>query len=373
MYGILLILPIDKYSIYINNFDGKGFDDSAKYVCLAISEKYPNIKIYWLGNYKKCECKNVKFVKRGSLNSVVRQATSKIWISNVRMPAFSVKRKNQIYIQMWHGIFGIKKIENEIPDALTHRYIWKAKYDSRITDYYISANADNTKSFKKYFWRNNGKILEVGDPRDDIIINATDKEVSALKQKYGYENIKLCLYAPTFRKDGGIRAYNINYNELIKSLNHKYGGKWKIIIRLHPNIADKAKSQIQYDDNIINGSDFKCMEELLLISDVVITDYSSICFDFLYTGKPIFIYASDIDEYSKDRDFHIQLTDLPFSIATNNDELDKSISKFDICDFHNKCNEFMDRFGFIKTGDATEKVCDLIENVIENNDLQVKD
>ena len=363
-YNFLNLLPVKTNSIYVNNFDGKGFDGSTKYIAEMLYERDPNINIYWIGNDENCSCPNVIFVRKGSFKSVVKQATSKLWISNVRMPAFSVKRKGQVYIQTWHGTFAIKKIENECPEALTDRYIWKAKHDSKMTDYYISSNADNSNTFRCFFWRDKGKILEIGDPKDDEIINSTKFDVSKLKKEYGIGQKKVCLYAPTFRKDYSLDAYNIDYEKLLSELTSKFGGEWILYIRLHPTISSKADELIQYNERIINASSIQKTNDLLIMSDFLITDYSSICFDFLFRKKPILIYASDLKEYQNDRNFHIQLEKLPFPLVTNNFELQQAVLNFSESKYSHDINQFLTNYNFVLDGKATLRVCKLIENIM---------
>lgn len=363
-YAFLNLLPLNSRSIFVNNFDGKGFDGSARFIAEMLFLRDPDIKIFWLGYEEECDSLNVEFVRKGSFKSVMKQATSKLWISNVRMPAYSVKRKDQIYIQTWHGTFAIKKIEDECVNALTDRYIWKAKHDSRMTDYYISSNADNSNSFRKYFWRDKGKILEIGDPKDDVIIHATDVDVTFLKQKYKVKGKNVCLYAPTFRKDYSLDAYDIEYDRLLLNLSKRFGGEWVLFIRLHPIISTRANELIQYNEKIINASFIKNSEELLIITDFLITDYSSICFDYLFRKKPVILYASDMKEYQNDRDFHIHLEQLPFPLVSNNLELKNVIMRFDISKYLDDINSFLVKNKFVLSGNATLKVCELIEKIM---------
>jgi CDP-glycerol glycerophosphotransferase len=366
MYRFLNFLPLENNSIFINNFDGKGIYGSAKYIVEEIVGKNQIVKVYWLGIGEKDKNINIQFVSPKSITAMACQAKSKIWISTVRMPAYSVKRKNQYYIQTWHGVFAIKKVENQCPQALTYRYIWKAMHDSKMIDFYISANDDNTKLFENFFWKDKGEILEVGDPRDDIIINATLKDYLRIKKAYHYENKKVCLYAPTFRKDYSFDSYNIDFSLLKSTLENKFGGEWIIAIRLHPVLSSRSNQFVTYTENIIDASNINNGEELLIITDFLITDYSSICFDFIYLKKPIMIYASDIESYKKDRSFHVNIETLPFPIAKTNDELMKNIKTFDRKIFILNVEKFMKLYRFIKTGTATDTVCFLINKLLKN-------
>ena len=156
------------------------------------------------------------------------------------------------------------------------------------------------------------------------------------------ENEKICLYAPTFRVSNSLNVYNIKYETLINGLKSKFNGNWKLLIRLHPNISNSAKDLSVYNCNIINATDYPDIQELLVASDFLITDYSSCIFDYAISKKPAMIYASDINEYKNDRDFEIKLEDTPFPIATNNFELMNAIEKYNIKKYQKLLTKFYD-------------------------------
>lgn len=168
------------------------------------------------------------------------------------------------------------------------------------------------------------------------------------------------MYAPTFRKKDSFKAYNLNLNTLCECLEKKFGGKWKLIVRLHPRLAKDSAKFIEYSDTIIDGSKIDDIQELLSITDLLITDYSSIALDFMNTRRAVVIYASDIEDYKKDRDFHIELESTPFPIATNQTDLEKVIDGFDYDGYQKKLDDFMRRYDFFDNGHASEKVAEKI-------------
>ena len=188
-------------------------------------------------------------------------------------------------------------------------------------------------------------------------------------KKYNYfdfnKNVKICLYAPTFRVDGSLSAYDIDFDRLINNLKKKFGGEWKVLIRLHPNISRKSTSLIRYNKNIIDASRYDDMQELLVAADFMITDYSSCIFDYAISMKKCCIYASDIDDYSKDRGFYLKLDEYPFEIAKNNEELASVIKNFNNDKSKKRIVDFFERVKTFEDGNGTKTVADLISDVVK--------
>lgn len=357
---VLLLFPVKRNKIFINCFDGKGYGDNPKYIYEALIKLDTGLKFIWLNKGTTTTPKqNILYVKPFSIKAIYHQATSKIWISTVRMPFYSIKREKQIYIHTWHAGLALKRVERECENALSSRYKKTAKHDSAMIDYYISSNKDNSILFLKYFWYQGGKILETGSPRNDIFFDISADKICYLKKKYDLGDYKIAIYAPTFRKHKRLNVYSIDCDKLLITLSRQFGGMWKLIIRLHPHIASEA-SDFKYSKDIINGSMINDVQELLAVSDILITDYSSISMDYIYTGRPVFIFATDIEDYEKDRNFHINLRDLPFAISTSNEELFDCIKKFDQSEYTKRINKFKDKYSFFGNGKASETIAKLI-------------
>jgi CDP-glycerol glycerophosphotransferase len=337
------------------------YGDSPKYIIEELKKRDSSMIFVWNSKKRKAQDENkLIYVKRYSLKYFYHLATSKVWISSVRMPYFIFKRKGQIYFQTWHGGLGFKKIEQECENALSSRYIRTAKHDSKMIDYFISGNSDISKLFKEKFWYKNGEILEIGLPRDDLFFMPQENNIIELKEKYNIKNKKVVMYAPTFRKNDPFSAYDIDLENLRRILSERFQGDWQVLVRLHPRLAGISSKFIRYDENIINVSAEGDVQNLLLITDILITDYSSICFDFMNTKRPVFIYASDIEDYRKDRDFHLELEETPFAIATNNQELADIISKFDYELYQKSMNDFIGKYKIFNDGKSSEKIANLI-------------
>ena len=363
-WGLCLILPLKKNRVVISSYYGLGYGDNLKYIVDELL-KNDNAEIIWLvknENIAKTLPSCVKSCDINSFKSIYYLATAKVWVDNCRKPFILKKRKRQYYIQTWHG-FALKQIEKDAENSLSKWYVKTAKKDSKSIDLIISDSEFMDGIYKNSFWYN-GKIERWGSPRNDVILNPKN-----VKEKvYNYLNLnkeaKTVLYAPTFRVDGSLKAYSINYDKLLEALKKRFNCDFVVLVRLHPNVAEKCKDLV-FNDKIISASSYPDMQELLSTVDVVISDYSSLMFDYALTGKPCFQFATDIEEYVKDRSFYFDLTALPFSLSKNNEELEYNLLNFNEGEYAKSLNDFYDKVGMVKNGDASIKTAQFINNLLK--------
>jgi CDP-glycerol glycerophosphotransferase len=293
-----------------------------------------------------------------SIKAFFELASAKVWVDNCRKSLFPLKRKKQIYFQTWHGGIALKKIEKDAEDKLSLYYVKKAKRDSLMIDYCISNSKQLTELYTESFWYK-GEILEYGSPRNDLLVNRNNND-DIVKQNLSLSSdCKIVLYVPTFRKNQSFDAYRINYAEIINTLQYKFGNKWYFLVRLHPNLIMKADS-LQIPEWVINVTSYPDVQELLLITNVLISDYSSVMFDFMLTKRPVFIYADDYSDYKNDRGTYFPLDKTPFLIAENNDQLVNNIMSFDDKNYNKKMDDFLRLMGIYENGNASKLVVDKI-------------
>ncbi len=368
-------LPVDNKKIVFDNFLGFGYGCNPKYITEELLKQNINCKIVWLVQNPKKSRKNfpkkLKLVDIASEKAIYELSTAKIWVDNVRkinlLKRGLEKKNNQIYIQTWHGSLGIKKIENAIPGFWEKTFVLKDYYiqDAKYSDYLI-CNSTFEANIYKHNLSEYGEIEFYGHPRNDILL----KDLNSCKQKiYSNYNInksdKVLLYVPTFRDGTRISCYNINFESLKKTLETKFDGEWKILVRLHPKLEKYTNLLIPKNNaSIIDVTQYPDIQELLAAADIAITDYSSCIFDFMLTKKPGFIYATDIEEYNTERGFYYPLEETPFPIARNNEELIQNILNFDNEKYQQKVEKFLKDKGCIEDGHASERVVELIKEII---------
>ena len=363
-YTIFTLFPIKKNKIICNNFMGKGFGDNPKYIVNELIRQNVDCDIVWVCKPEFINtCPKEVRVETKWYKILFEFATAKVWIGNMRLPLYLRKRKNQFYIQAWHGAMGLKKAEKDVINSLSKGYVKEAKHDGKQTDLMINNSTFFKKIFETSFWYD-GLVLCDGLPRNDFINKKNTKRDQKIIKKYGLEGHNILLYAPTFRKEMKEDTYNINLSGVIKTLKKKTNTKWKVIVKLHPNIDDPNK-YIKFDKNIINVSDYDDVNDLFGITDIMISDYSSVMFDFMFTSKPVFIYATDIEEYKKDRDFYIKLEEVPFTISTNNKKLLENIKEYDIKKLKKEYKKFFEKYGAVNTGKASSNIVEIIKEKIK--------
>lgn len=327
---MFVFVKVQKNKILFINFNGKGYGDNPKYVCDYLRENYPGLDLVWLSKTRDNFPSGVRVVKYGSLRSLYEQATAAVWAYNIRAFFRIPKKRGQYFIQLWHGSIGFKLLEADA--VLPKSYVKKAKYDAKVTDLMVSNSAMQTMNFRKSFWYS-GKILEGGLPRNDALyrfIHEHDTQKSVTKKVKEYftlpESAYCILYAPTFRDNDSISYIDFDFQEILRSCSRAQNNNCYILVRFHPNVMLNSDT-IQYSHQIINASLYPDMQELLAVSDMLITDYSSSILDCILLEKPCVMYANDLESYSVTRGLTELYFKLPYPIARTKEELYSEVEK----------------------------------------------
>jgi len=361
--------PIKSNKIFMFSYYGSQYGCNPKYITEYIIQNISKERfdIVWAFNdLNKRDHIPVRKVKTMSLKYYYELCTSKVVITNFRTTDLFIKRKNQYYIQTWHSSLRLKQIEKDAERNLPEDYIKMAKRDSEKCDLLLSGCKYSTDIFKKSFWYE-GEIFEFGTPRNDLLFHENpQKKIEILKKLNVPSDFKIILHAPTFRNDGNLAVYDLNYCGLLKSLEKKMGGKWICLVKLHPHLILKS-SQLVYGDNVLDVTNYNDIQELLSISDALITDYSSLMFDFSITHKPCFLYIPDFKDYVKnDRKLYFDLMELPFKTAMDYSDLLNEIELFEPEKYTKDLICFFEKIGSYENGRASESLVKRINEVCFN-------
>ena len=359
------ILPIKKKKIFLMSYYGSQYGCNPKYLSEYIVKHHPEWEVVW--GFTKPQDHNITGIKKVrylSLRYFYELCTSQVFVTNYRMTELYRKRKGQLYIQTWHSSLRLKMIEGDAEQTLPPHYVQMAKRDSRQTDILLSGCSFSTEIFKRAFWYN-GEIAPTGTPREDLMFANDEKLKQSIRKKLGLDHDeRLLLYAPTFRKDNSLRYYDINFKQLLSALESR-GSQWKVLLRLHPHLREYSQQLVGNDPDIIDTTAFDDIQELLYVADMVISDYSSLIFDFALTRRPCLLYVPDLEEYtSKDRQLYFDINQLPFPICKSNRELQQVINSFDQAKYQTEVNAFLAGIGSYETGHSCENVMKLINNKI---------
>jgi CDP-glycerol glycerophosphotransferase len=355
--------------ILLWSYAGRKYACNPKYISEYIWFNHPNTyEIVWALN-------NPKLTKVDFANKVIQKQwekvptlqflfeinTAEFIITNKRTTKTSgllSKRKGQKYIMTWHSSMSIKKVEGDVAEVLGKEYCKVAKHDSSLCDLMISGCKFRTNVFKRAFWYD-GEILEKGTPRNDILFNKDIRTTirHRIDELYGTNDKIILLYAPTFRVGYNDEIICLQWQNILSAIKEKFKKDVKLLIRLHPNMQNYPIRNISLDEKQwCNVSLYNEMQELLTVTDILLTDYSSSCFDFALTERPCFIHTMDIDKY--DRGLYISPSDLPFSTSITSEELISNILSFDEFEYKAKLKAFMDKIDSFEQGYACKRFYD---------------
>ena len=352
------------------------------------------------------EC--ITFLKTNTKSAIYALATAGIWVDCNRKENYIQKRKNQIYIQTWHGGLPLKRLELDCREYLPQEYIKNALRDTGMTDIYISNSEYCNELYRRAFGFKK-RIFCFGSARMDPLIRPVRFSAGAMREKLlsrlpesvfrrllneayikafkmkeqakqGEEQeqkdhlrINIALYAPTYRDN--VSEVQERGNEIggsiISALENRFGGKFVVVTRFHPlamsrvNHINSAYLQFDEKERIIDGNEFSDLYSMMAAADVLITDYSNCMFEMSYVGKPVFLYATDVEQYDDTRGMYFDYEKLPFPIAHNERELYENINSYDREGYKEKQKEFFEDIGVTEDGRAAEKVAKLITRLIE--------
>lgn len=356
--------------VVFESFLGKNYSDSPKYIYKYLLEhKGDQYRYIWIINDTKTEIPgNPVKVKRFSLKYFYYMTRAKYWVNNMRQPVWYAKRDSQVLLETWHGT-PLKKLVFDMDDVYSASPTYKRQVysQSRFWDYLISANPFSTEVFQSCFLYEKDKILESGYPRNDILY-APDKDKIAAKIKKNLgipEDKKTILYAPTWRDDEFYDKgqYKFKLKLDLEYLRKELGDEYVILLRTHYFIAD-AIDVTGMEDFVFNVCKYNDIAELYLISDICITDYSSVFFDYANLRRPILFFTYDLEKYRDVlRGFYISIEDdVPGPLLFTNEEIVSAIKDIDKVNeqYKERYDKFYDRFCCFDDGHASQRVVEQV-------------
>lgn len=356
--------------IVFESFMGRNCSGQPKYIYKYLQENYGNKYEYiWVVDRKGVEIEGKhKKCKRMGLRYFYYMNRSKYWVNNMRQPLSLIRRPETIMLSTWHGT-PLKRLVFDMDDvhSANPRYKEIVYKQTREWDYLLSDNPFSTEKFQSCFLFEKEKILEYGYPANDPLY-APDKEEKAkqIKKKLGIpEDKKVILYAPTWRDDNFYEAgqYGFDLDLDVNRMQKLYGDEYVLLLRLHYFVVDKLDLS-KYGNFTVDGSSYDDITDLYLISDILITDYSSVFFDFANLKRPILYYTYDLDKYRDVlRGFYLDMEkDLPGPLLLTNDEVMDAIKNIDKIQekYKDKYEEFYNRFCSVDDGNAAKRICEKV-------------
>ena len=348
------LLPVDKNKVVFVSFGGHAYSDNPRAVCEALLQLRPNAKPIWLFKDTKKTREEmpstVKSIRINSWASLYHYATASCWVLNGLMPGFCIKkRKNQFYVQTWHG--------DRMFKVCLHNSGKHGLPDVKVMDVGI-IGSDMGEMFFRTAFQYEGELMRVGSPRNDAIMHIDANESKRIREKIGVrEGERVAMYAPTMREhlnhtNQRQDLSNLDFQRVLDLLEKKYDCPWRLIMRAHSTVA--GLTGIASDERIIDLSAYEDMRDLLMVTDLYMTDYSSSACDVPLKNCPVVLFQPDIEEYKeKDRALYFEMEDSPFWAASDQAQFEQFLTDMDEQNIIENSRAILDFFGTDESGEAS--------------------
>ncbi|GEK32291.1 hypothetical protein KZO01_26000 [Kurthia zopfii] len=360
--------PRIKNLVVFESFHGKRYSDNPRAIYEYMKENCPEFDLIWSvdkGSIPMFKEMNVPYMKRFSLQWLRTFPRAQYWVNNVRLAKWMKKPKGTTYLQTWHGTplkrLGTDIEEVHMPGTVTTKYRKNIISESKNWSYLVGPNAYSTEILSRAF-HFKGPVIESGYPRNDVLHEPSDVQIKKIRESLNISpDKKVVLYAPTWRDDQFFEKgkYRFEFQFDINRLKEQYGDDFVLLARMHYLVSESFDFS-PYKDFILDVSDYYDIADLYLISDLLITDYSSVFFDYATLNRPIIFYMYDLEDYrDRLRGFYIDIeADAPGKIVKTEDDLFAEIGRAleeGHCD-EQRYEKFRDRFCEWEDGRSSERV-----------------
>ena len=352
-----------------------------KYIYEELIRRQDDYQIVWLagrGTSRTGYPYDARVVWIDTFKGIREMYSSKILIDNgIAFSNYYDKKEGQIHIQTMHGSLGIKRLDNAVlarneRGKRGQRIVWR---ESELTDYVITNSKFEEDVFHSVFWAKT-PMVRLGHARTDVLFSQDEGVIrkirKTLSEQYSIpEDKKLLLYAPTHRKGLTKEDLYLDYEAVCEALSERFGGEYVILLRLHSrtkNIRTKAAADAEGEQIVFDVSDYPDIQELMMVTDVGVTDYSSWIYDYVLTRRPGLIYAADMERYLKNTGLYYPFEETPFPLCRTSDEVIEAIRNFDMDRFKIRCEEFLEEKQSVDDGHSAERIADWIETLVPVND-----
>ena len=313
----------------------------------------------------------VKKIKKGRLAYYFYLATAGVIVSDTRLPDNIQKRKQAKYVQTWHGT-PLKKLALDMTQVhmsngqSLEEYQQKFRDNTATWDYLVAQNPFSEETFRRCF-AFEGEILRCGYPRNDVLFSGNTKEkIIRLKEKFGIpKEKKVLLYAPTWRDNQyfGLGKYRFATEMDFDLMQSKLSDEYVMIVKYHYLVSEKIDWSAY--QNFVYTFPATCdIAELYLMADALITDYSSVMFDYSILKRPMYFFAYDLEQYKNDlRGFYFDfLAQAPGPVVQTTEELVEAIQKEEVADYKACYEVFCKTYNPWDNGTASIQIVNKILN-----------
>lgn len=365
LYPLFRKLPQKKNLVMFEAYWGKKFACNPKAIYEYIQSEHPELTCVWsLNNEKEAISGNGIRVRRFSWQYYYYLARAKYFYNNVNWPDQYVKRSNSVEVQTLHGTF-LKTMGLDVADEVnTVKKLEGFRKRHGRWDYLISPSPFMTETAQRVF-EFKGTMLEHGFPRNDVLVkyreNKESVDINKLKENLEIpKEKKVIMYAPTYRTRTG---FDLKID--LERLKEELGDEYIVLLRLHYFVA-KSLDLSDFKGFAWNVSNYPDIQELYLITDILITDYSSVMFDYNILQRPIVFFTYDLEFYRDIlRGMYLDFErEAPGPLVKNNEELVRYIKNIEkeYPLYKEKQKEFYKNYNTFEHGTASEMA---VEKVLE--------
>ncbi len=378
LYGVLRKLPVNNNLIIFESNVGRNYSGNPRYIYEEMVKQGIDKKLtfVWILEDPETEIPGITIkVKRSRLKYYYYLARAKIWIFDTRDPSHIIKRKQVYYIQTWHGT-PLKKLGMDLDDVFMagkgdiKTYKKNMFHDTRKWDFLLSQNEYSTEVFKRAFAFSNEESKEIwtyGYPRNDVLTTKnTNESINKIKEELNIPNDKkVLLYAPTWRDNEFHKRSTYKFVTAMDFdlLKEKLSKDYVIIVKYHYLVVENIDWS-KYEGFVYTYGPEKDIADLYLVSDMLITDYSSVMFDYSILNRPMFFFMYDLEAYRDElRGFYFDiLKELPGPLSKTTEDLINDIMMYDKSLYQEKYRAFQNKYNKYDDGKASQRV---VERILE--------
>lgn len=372
--NVFIKLPLLSNTVVFESYWGRSYSCNPK----AISEylaNNSNFNLIWFGKGNKSFNNDCIYAQIKTLKYFYYLARAKYLVNNANFPNFYIKKVGSVYLQTKHGtplkVMGNDELRNK--DRTMPHFNALARRCSNW-DYVISSNPYSTEKWREGF-PFSYEFIESGYPRNDYLykFRNDDNKLNEIRENLGlYGDKKVILLCPTFREYHNIPNYYLDFDSLSNNLTDKY----IILVRAHYlKNGISGLDIISGSNGIVDVTLYPNIEDLYLISDLMITDYSSSMFDYANLERPIVIYTPDYDEYQSKRGLYFDIRkSLSICSVSTQSDLENVINQnlFNNEVYIDQLNKFNEKFCSFDYGSSSEIICNKVFDISYMHDISVR-
>ena len=363
-----VVLPVKKNRVVFDSSVGKNYAGNPRHIYEYLVANGYDMRwdCIWFYESERYDIPGMsRQVRFGRLRYLYYMATARIWVFDSRQPEFLIRRKNTLYIQTWHGT-PLKKLALDMEDVFMVREsdidAYKKHFVRNVEtwDCLISQNPFSSEIFRRAFAFKK-EILEIGYPRNDILFREnTPEAIWRYRRELGLpQDKKIILYAPTWRDDeySADDRYEFRPKISFSKMQEELGNEYVMIVKYHYLIMD-AVDWSPYKGFIYHFDQSSDIAELFLVSDILVTDYSSVMFDYSILQRPMFFYAYDFYKYKDElRGFYFDYHgEMPGPVSYDTEGLIADIRSYDSSEYEEKYRRFREKYNSVDDGRASARV-----------------